>query len=122
MLLFWLLFDANYSMKIKSFIYILLASYAATFLRVFLNNNIIVSIIGSFFFGFFISKRLSFAKKKIIFSGFFACFTSFSGFIYFLYKILDQGDWIKFIIFLNFVVIINIFTMYLGFWISRKIN
>ena len=109
-------------MKKKSYIYILLASYAATFLRVFLNNNIIVSIIGSFFFGFFISKKLNYSEEKIIFSGFFACFTSFSGFIYFLYKIFNQGDWIKFVIFFNFVIIINIFSMYLGFWISRKIN
>ena len=109
-------------MKKRSYIYVLLAAYAATFLRVFLNNNIVVSIIGSLFFGFFIAKKLTPAKKKIIFSGFLGCFTSFSGFIYFLYKILNQGNWIKFIIFLNFVFLINIFTMYLGYWISRKIT
>ena len=90
--------------------------------RVFLNNNLIVSVIGSLFFGLFIARRFSLSKKKIIFSGFFSCFTSYSGFIYFLYKILNQGDWIKFIIFLNFFIIINIFTMYFGFWISRKIT
>jgi CrcB protein len=109
-------------MNKKSYIYILLASYAATFLRVVLNNNIIVSLIGSFLVGFFISKRLSSSKEKIIFSGFFACFTSFSGFIYFLYKILTQGDLIKFVIFSNFVIILNLFIMYLGFLISRKIT
>jgi len=80
--------------KIKNFIYILLAAYIATFLRLAINNNFFTSIIGSFLLGFFISKRLSYSIEKILFSGFFSCFTSFSGFIYFLYKIFNQGDWI----------------------------
>ena len=109
-------------MKIKNYVCIFLACYAATFLRAFLNNNFIVSIIGSLFFGFVIAKKLNSSKEKIIISGFFSCFTSFSGFIYFLYKIFNQGDWIKFIFVLNFFILINLFTMYLGFWISRKIT
>ena len=108
-------------MKIKNYIYIFLACYAATFLRILINNNLIVSIIGSLFFGFVIAKKVTYLKEKIILSGFFSCFTSFSGFIYFLYKILNQGDWIKFIIFFNLIIIINLFTMLFGFWISRKI-
>ena len=109
-------------MKIKSYIYILLACYTATFLRVFVNNNLIVSLIGSLFFGFVIAKRLNSFKEKVILSGFFSCFTSFSGFIYFLYNILNEGDWIKFIIFFNLIIIVNLFTMVFGFWISRKIT
>jgi len=84
--------------------------------------RIVLSIIGSFLVGFFISKRLSYSIEKILLSGFFSCFTSFSGFIYFLYKILNQGDWIKFIIFFNLIIIVNLFTMVFGFWISRKIT
>ena len=109
-------------MKINNFIYILLAAYLATFLRLIINNNFLISIIGSFLVGFFISKRLSYSIEKILFSGFFSCFTSFSGFIYFLYKILNQGDWIKFIIFFNLIIIVNLFTMFVGFWVSRKIT
>lgn len=109
-------------MKINNFIYILLAAYLATFLRLTINNNFFISIIGSFLVGFLISKRLSYSIEKIVFSGFFSCFTSFSGFIYFLYKILNQGDWIKFIIFFNLVIIVNLFAMFVGFWISRKIT
>ena len=108
-------------MKKKSFIYILLFCYAGTFLRILINNNFIVSILGSFFVGFIIEKNLSYAKEKIILSGFFSCFTSFSGFIYFLHKFLIYGEWIKFIIFFNLIIILNLFTMYLGFCISRKI-
>ena len=109
-------------MKIKNCIYTILACYFATFLRVYINNNFIVSIIGSFFFGFVIAKRLNYLKEKIILGGFFSCFTSYSGFIYYLFKIFHQGDWIKFIIFFNLIIILNIFTMYFGFLISRKIT
>ena len=109
-------------MKIKSFIYILFAAYLGTFLRLFIDNNLIVSILGSFFVGFFTSKRLSYSIEKILFTGFFSCFTSFSGFLYFLYKIINQGDWIKFIIFFNLIIIVNLFAMIFGFWISRKIT
>ena len=109
-------------MKIKSFVYILLACYVGTFLRLTIDNNFIISILGSFFLGCIISKKLSYSSEKILLSGFFSCFTSFSGFIYFLYKIFNQGDWIKFIMFLNLIIIVNLFTMYFGFWISRKIT
>ena len=109
-------------MKINNFIYILLAAYLATFLRLIINNNFFISIIGSFLVGFLISKRLSYSIKKILFSGFFSCFTSFSGFVYFLYKILNQGDWIKFIIFFNLIIVVNLLAMFVGFWISRKIT
>ena len=109
-------------MKISNFIYIILAANIATFLRLAINNNFFISIIGSFLLGFFISKRLSYSTEKILFSGFFSCFTSFSGFIYFLYKILNQGDWIKFIVFFNLIIIVNLLAMLFGFWISRKIT
>jgi len=108
--------------KINNFIYIFLAAYLATFLRLTINNNFLISIIGSFLVGFFISRRLNDSTEKILMSGFFSCFTSFSGFIYFMYKVLNQGDWIKFIIFLNLIIIVNLFTMFFGFWIGRKIS
>jgi len=100
----------------------LIACYLATFFRLSIDNNYIISILGSFFVGFCASKKLSNSSKKILFSGFFSCFTSFSGFIYFLYQIFNQVDWIQFIILLNLLIIINILTMYLGFLISRKIT
>jgi len=108
--------------KIKNFIYILLAAYLATFLRITINNNFFISIIGSFLVGFFISRKLSYATEKILLSGFFSCFTSFSGFIFFLYTFLNQGNLIKFIILFNLIIIVNLFTMLCGYWISRKMT
>ena len=109
-------------MKIKNFIYVLLAAYLATFLRLTINNNFLISIIGSFLVGFFISRKLSYATEKILLSGFFSCFTSFSGFIFFLYTFLNQGNWIKFMILFNLIIIVNLFTMLCGYWISRKMT
>ena len=108
--------------EITKLLFIASLKKTAVFLRLAINNNFVISIIGSFLVGFFINRKLSFSIEKILQNGFFSCFTSFSGFIYFLYKILNQGDWIKFIIFFNLIIIINIFTMYFGFWISRKIT
>ena len=109
-------------MRIRNLIYLLIACYLGTFLRIFISNNIVISILGSFFVGFFISKKLSKFNEFLLISGFFSFFTSFSGFLYFLYKIFNQGDWIKFIIFLNLIIIVNLFIMYFGSWISRKIT
>ena len=53
-------------MKKNNFIYIFLAAYLATFLRLTIDNNFIISIIGSFFVGFFVSKRLSYTNEKIL--------------------------------------------------------
>ena len=109
-------------MKIKSYIYILSASCLGTFSRIYIDNNFIISVVGSFFVGFIVSKRLSYSIEKILLSGFFSCFTSFSGFMYFMYKIIDQGDWLKVLILFNLIIIVNLFTMNFGFWISRKIT
>ena len=109
-------------MKIKNIFYILLACYLATFLRLSIENNLIISIIGSFFVGIIVNQKLTITSEKILLSGFFSCFTSFSGFLYFLYKIFNQGDWIKFIFFFNLIIIVNLFAMYFGSWISRKIT
>ena len=109
-------------MKIKSFIFILLACYLATFLRILINNNFIVSIIGSLLVGFVIAKRMSSLMEKIILSGFFSCFTSFSGIVFFLYEIFTHEDFIKSIFWVNLIIISNLLTMYFGFWISRKMT
>ena len=100
----------------------LIACYLATFFRLSIDNNFVISMLGSFFVGFCMSKRLSYSSEKIVLTGFFSCFTSFSGFVYFLYKIINRGDWIKFVILLNLIIILNLFAMNFGYWIGRKIT
>ncbi len=109
-------------MNKKSLIIILLISYFATLLRFFVNNNLLVSIIGSFVYGFVIARTISKSKKEILLSGFCSCFTSFSGFVYFLYELIIKGYYFKLFFYLNFIIIFNLLIMYSGFLLSRKMN
>ena len=109
-------------MNKKSLIKILLIGYFATFLRFFVNNNLLVSIIGSFVYGFVIARTISKSKKEILLSGFCSCFTSFSGFVYFLYELIIKGYYFKLFFYLNFIIIFNLLIMYSGFLLSRKMN
>ena len=99
---------------------LLLTAYFATFLRFFINNNFVISIIGSFLYGFFVSRTISKTKREILLSGFCSCFTSFSGFVHFLYQFIIQGYYLKLFFYLNVIVILNLIIMYVGFQLSRK--
>ena len=109
-------------MNKKFFIKILLVAYIATFLRFYLNNIFIVSILGSFLYGFVIPRIINKSKKEILLSGFCACFTSFSGFVNFSYQLIIQGYYIKLFLFLNLIVVLNLIIMYVGFLLSRKMT
>ena len=91
-------------------------------MRFLINNNLLVSIIGSFVYGFVIARTISKSKKEILLSGFCSCFTSFSGFVNFLYQFIFQGYYLKFFIYLNLIVILNLVIMYFGFLLSRKMT
>ena len=78
-------------------------------------------MIGSFFYGSVISRKITDSKKEILLSGFCSCFTSFSGFIYFLYHLIMQGYYLKLFLCLNLIVILNLIIMYTGFILSRKL-
>ena len=107
--------------NVKNLLLLLIVSYVATFLRLYVDNNFIISICGSFLFGFIIARRLGKSLNYILLSGFCSCFTSFSGFILFLYRFISQEDVLKIILYLNIIFISNLLMMYLGFMMSRKI-
>ena len=109
-------------MNKKYLVTLLLTAYFATFLRSYLNNNFVISIIGSFFYGFFVSRINSKSKKEILLSGFCSCFTSFSSFVHFLYQLIIEGNYLKLFFYLNIIVILNLIIMYIGFSLSRKIT
>ena len=109
-------------MNKKNLIILLFISYIATFLRFYINNNILVSTIGSFIYGFVIARKISNSEKEILLSGFCSCLTSFSGFILILYQLLIKGYYFKLFFYLNFIVIFNLLIMYFGYSISRKMT
>ena len=91
-------------------------------MRVYLNNNFIASLIGSFIYGFVISRTLSKSKREILLMGFCSCLTSFSGFVNFLYELIIQGYYQKLFLYLNLIIILNLIIMYAGFLLSRKMT
>ena len=106
----------------KNFFIIILFAYLATLLRFYLNNNLLVSIIGSFLYGFVLSRTNSKSKREILLTGFCSCFTSFSGFIHLLYQLIIQGNYVKLFLYLNIIVFLNLVIMYIGFLLSRKMT
>ena len=106
----------------KKLFILILFGYLATFLRFYLNNNLVVSVVGSFLYGFVLSRIISQSKKEILLTGFCSCFTSFSGFVYSFYELIIQGYYIKLFFYLNLVVFFNLIIMYIGFLISRKMT
>ena len=109
-------------MNKQNLIIILLTAYLATFSRFYIDNNLLISIIGSFLYGFIIARKIRNSQKEILLSGFCSCFTSFSGFIHILYQFIIQGYYLKLFLYLNVIIILNLIIMYIGFLISRKIT
>ena len=109
-------------MSIKSYLFILFAAYFATFLRLLIDNNILVSLLGSFVCGFVIARRFNSNRKNILLIGFCSCFTSFSGFIYYLYQLSNEEEFLSIFFNANVIIISNILIMYFGFLMSRKIT
>ena len=109
-------------MNIKNSLFIMFVAFFASVTRLLINNNILTSMIGSFVFGFIISRKFSQSIKTLFLSGFCACFTSFSGFIYSLHKLIIQENWIIIFVYINIIIILNLLMMYGGFLMSRKIT
>ena len=116
------LIQSFWEMCKKIFIFFICASFIAATLRLYINNNLLISVIGSFLFGFVVARNLSKSIKKVLLIGFCCCFTSFSAFILSLYKILNKGEILQAIFYSNFVVLLNLLSMLCGFLISRKIT
>ena len=108
-------------MNLRNFILILTASFFAILLRFYIDNNIITSIIGSFVFGYAIEKRLNKLNSEILITGFCSSFTSFSGFMYVLHKVIVEKDFLEILFYVNIILIINLLFMSFGFQLSRKI-
>ena len=106
----------------KNFLIIIIFAFLGTILRFYLNNNFLVTSIGSFVYGFVISRKIIKSKREILLTGFCSCFTSYSGVVYFLYQLNIQGYYMKLLLYLNLIVIFNLIIMYVGFLLSRKMT
>ena len=109
-------------MNIKNSISLIIVAFFASVIRLLINNIFLTSLVGSFVFGFIISRKYSQSVKTILISGFCASFTSFSGFIYSLHKLIIQENLIIIFVYLNTIIILNLLMMHCGSLMSRKIT
>ena len=109
-------------MNKKHFIILFFVGNFATFLRFYLNDNFIISLIGSFLYGFVVSRTINESKRTVLLIGFCSCLTSFSGFVDFLYQLIIKGFYLKLFFYLNVSIILNLIIMYIGFQLSKKIT
>ena len=110
-------------MVLKDFVFILVGSTLGVFLRIFIKNNFkkklgfninyisIVNILAALFLGGFLALKLS--NKNLImlfYIGFLGCLSTFSSFIYQLFRLIQRRDYIRF--FLHYIEILLISSFF----------
>ena len=134
-------------MKINNFIYILVAAYLATFLRItiiligstfglilriFIQNNFkksigfdiqntsIVNFLSSFLLGILVA--LNFINNEILmlfYGGFLGCFSTFSSFIYQLFELFKKRKFLRLFFHYIEVIIFSFLFFYLGYFLIQ---
>ena len=105
----------------NNFIIISIGAVPAAILRWQIDQIFIVNIIGCFLLGFINALTISKRYKLILGFGFCGSLTTFSGWSFQLFKLINQGFYKLF--FLNSIstVMLGIFAVYLGHLLAKKI-
>ncbi len=119
-------------MDFISIFLLLLGSTFGLILRIFIQKNFkttigfdiqntsIVNFLSSFFLGILVA--LNFTKNEVLllfYSGFLGCFSTFSSFIYQLFKLLKKRKFIRLICHYIEVIIISFLFFYLGYFVIQ---
>ena len=112
----------NYLVNRNNFFLISLGAIPAALLRWQINEIIIVNLLGCFLIGFLNSLTLP-KKYKLLF-GFSFCgsLTTFSGWIFDLYKLIIEGLYKEFLFNLILFLVGGIFAVVFGNLLGQKIN
>ena len=97
-----------------------MGAFPAAILRWQIDQIFVVNIIGCFFLGFFNSLPISRRYKLIFGFGFCGSLTSFSGWSYQLFKLINKGFYKLFFWNSIFIVILGIFAFCLGDFVAKK--
>ena len=108
-------------LKNNNFFIISIGAIPAAIFRWQIDQIFIVNIIGCFLLGFINALSIS-RKYKLLFGfGFCGSLTTFSGFSFQMFKLIDQGFYILFVLNSIFMVLLGIFAVLLGHLLAKKI-
>ena len=118
-------------MDVTSIIIILLGSTFGLILRLFIQNNVkitigfniqnisIVNFIASFFLGLLVAFNFTNNKNLLLFyTGFLGCFSTFSSFIYQLFILFNQRKFTRLFFHYCEVILISFICFYLGYYLT----
>ena len=105
----------------NNFICISIGAVPAAILRLQIDQIFIVNIIGCFLLGFINSLAISKRYKLILGFGFCGSLTTFSGWSFQLFKLINQGLYQLFFLKSISIVMLGIFAVSLGHLLAKKI-
>ena len=105
----------------NNFICISIGAVPAAILRLQIDQIFIVNIIGCFLLGFINSLTISKRYKLILGFGFCGSLTTFSGWSFQLFKLINQGFYKLFVLNSISIVMLGIFAVSLGHLLAKKI-
>ena len=111
----------NNFFKNNNFVLISIGAIPAAILRWQIDRIFIVNIIGCFLIGLINSLPVSRRSKLIFGFGFCGSLTTFSGWSYQLFKLLNLGFYKLFFLNAILLVILGILAIGLGDWVGKKI-
>ena len=111
----------NNFFKNNNFFLISIFAIPAAILRWQIDKIVIVNIIGCFLLGLINSSTLSRRNKLILGFGFCGSLTTFSGWSFQLFQLINQGFYKLFFLNSIFIVILGIFAFGLGDFVAKKI-
>ena len=107
--------------KKNNFFIISIGAIPAAILRWQIDQIFIVNTIGCFLLGFMHSLQVNRRYKLILSVGFCGSLTTFSGWSFQLFKLINKGFYKLFLLNSIFIVIFGIFAFCLGDFVAKKI-
>ena len=118
-------------MELDGIIHILAGSTFGLIVRIFLkhisgrekvfssNNILIVNVLASLFLGIFVGLNITNKNLVLFFSvGFLGCLSTFSSFIYQLFKLIQERKYLSLLIYYTEVLILSFLFFCLGYFIT----
>jgi len=124
--------DKDLNLYLNSIFYLFFGSSLGLTLRIFINNNFkikkgfyindtsLVNFIASFFLGILVAfNPVNNNLLLLFYSGFLGCFSTFSSFIYQLFVLFRNRQFVRFLLSYIEVLVLSFLSFYLGYYLMQ---